>query len=253
MARRCITNKIGQSEPVSRILSSALRIAEAEWRSFLWVSTYAETLATYPGVFQGKNISSITTRMLLPFLGDGRPPAFSGFLLYLVLHRMGFTELPMLPSGLVRSYRTFSPLPPKKQALERRCLFCGTFRSLAAPPCYGASCPAVFGLSSILPNNFCKTATARFTLTESFESLFSKYTGGRSSFIVCCGIPTCIGRESSERSLSLSSRHGAREDIHWNRAPIRPAPSPPYNSLLFAVLQPGSACNIRSGSIRQPP
>jgi len=30
---------------------------------------------------------------------------------YLVLLRVGFTELPMSPSGLVRSYRTVSPLP----------------------------------------------------------------------------------------------------------------------------------------------
>ena len=31
--------------------------------------------------------------------------------LYLVLLRVGFTELPMSPSELVRSYRTVSPLP----------------------------------------------------------------------------------------------------------------------------------------------
>jgi hypothetical protein len=30
---------------------------------------------------------------------------------YLVLLRVGFTKLPMSPSGLVRSYRTVSPLP----------------------------------------------------------------------------------------------------------------------------------------------
>ncbi len=34
----------------------------------------------------------------------GSPP-------YLVLLRVGFTELPMSPPGLVRSYRTVSPLP----------------------------------------------------------------------------------------------------------------------------------------------
>jgi len=31
--------------------------------------------------------------------------------LYLVLLRVGFTELPMSPLALVRSYRTVSPLP----------------------------------------------------------------------------------------------------------------------------------------------
>jgi len=42
------------------------------------------------------------------------PGAWTGnpqTLLYLVLHRMGFTELPRSPGKLVRSYRTFSPLP----------------------------------------------------------------------------------------------------------------------------------------------
>ena len=37
----------------------------------------------------------------------GRPQALP----YLVLHRVGFTELPRSPGELVRSYRTISPLP----------------------------------------------------------------------------------------------------------------------------------------------
>jgi hypothetical protein len=37
---------------------------------------------------------------------------------YLVLHRMGFTQLPRSPGELVRSYRTVSPLPrPKRGGL----------------------------------------------------------------------------------------------------------------------------------------
>jgi len=46
-------------------------------------------LATYPGARTGR----------------------SQTLLYLVLHRVGFTKLPRSPGELVRSYRTFSPLP----------------------------------------------------------------------------------------------------------------------------------------------
>ncbi len=39
---------------------------------------------------------------------------------YLVLLRVGFTELPMSPSGLVRSYRTVSPLPERPCVAARR-------------------------------------------------------------------------------------------------------------------------------------
>ena len=46
-------------------------------------------LATYPGAWAGNPRT----------------------LLYLVLHRVGFAELPRSPGELVRSYRTVSPLP----------------------------------------------------------------------------------------------------------------------------------------------
>jgi len=42
-----------------------------------------------------------------PGARTGHPQA----LLYLVLRRVGFTKLPRSPGELVRSYRTFSPLP----------------------------------------------------------------------------------------------------------------------------------------------
>ena len=42
-----------------------------------------------------------------PEARTGRPQT----LLYLVLLRVGFTQLPRSPGELVRSYRTFSPLP----------------------------------------------------------------------------------------------------------------------------------------------
>jgi hypothetical protein len=43
--------------------------------------------------------------------------------LYLVLLRVGFTELPMSPLELVRSYRTVSPLPGHcvRQYCEQHC------------------------------------------------------------------------------------------------------------------------------------
>ena len=50
---------------------------------------YPTPLATYPGA------------------RTGHPQT----LLYLVLHRVGFTKLLRSPEELVRSYRTFSPLP----------------------------------------------------------------------------------------------------------------------------------------------
>ena len=71
------------------------------------------------------------------------PQAFS----YLVLHRTGFTKLFRSPGKLVRSYRTVSPLPGQ-ECLAGRSALCCTFLHVAATPRYGASCPAVFGLSS---------------------------------------------------------------------------------------------------------
>ena len=63
---------------------------------------------------------------------------------YLVLLRMGFTLPPVL-AGAVRSYRTISPLP---RVAAWRYIFCGTFRGLAPPRRYLASCPVEPGLSS---------------------------------------------------------------------------------------------------------
>ncbi len=47
----------------------------------------------------------------LPEDGAGRScPSEEGLSSYLALLRVGFAQLPSLPRGLVRSYRTFSPL-----------------------------------------------------------------------------------------------------------------------------------------------
>jgi len=80
-------------------------------------------LATYPGAWTGRS-------QTLP---------------YLVLHRVGFTKLPRSPRELVRSYRTFSPLPRLNTG---RYIFCCTFLHVAATSRYEAPCPMVFGLSS---------------------------------------------------------------------------------------------------------
>ena len=58
-------------------------------RSFIWDTGCPATQATYPGA------------------RTGSPQT----LLYLVLHRVGFTQLLRSPEELVRSYRTVSPLP----------------------------------------------------------------------------------------------------------------------------------------------
>ena len=84
------------------------------------------------------------SRATYPGAWTGHPQALP----YLVLHRMGFTKLPRSPGELVRSYRTFSPLPRMRCRILRRYTFCCTILHVAATPRYGASCPTVFGLSS---------------------------------------------------------------------------------------------------------
>jgi len=46
----------------------------------------------------------------------GARAGHSHALLYLVLHQVGFAKLPRSPEELVRSYRTFSPLPGTKRS-----------------------------------------------------------------------------------------------------------------------------------------
>src|SRR5262245_53828224 len=54
-------------------------------------------------------------------------------------------------TGAVRSYRTFSPLPPARLATrEGRYVFCATVLRVAPTGRYPAHCPAEFGLSSYL-------------------------------------------------------------------------------------------------------
>ncbi len=104
------------------------------------------------------------SRATYPGARTGYPQALP----YLVLHRMGFTKHPRSPGELVRSYRTFSPLPRMRCRILRRYTFCCTFLHVAATPRYGASCPAVFGLSS-----------RRFFAQRSFRLL-------RPIILLCC-------------------------------------------------------------------
>ena len=67
------------------------------------VSGYPETTDDHSSVDTGCPVPLAT----YPEARTGR----SQTLLYLVLHRVGFTKLLRSPGGLVRSYRTFSPLP----------------------------------------------------------------------------------------------------------------------------------------------
>ncbi len=67
---------------------------------------------------------------------------------YLALLRTGFTLPRTVTSRAVRSYRTISPLPVPGEPDHRRYIFCGTFRRLAPPRRYLASCPMEPGLSS---------------------------------------------------------------------------------------------------------
>ena len=77
----------------------------------------------------------------------GGPPCPCSTLL-----RMGFAEPPRSPGTLVVSYTTVSPLPvpPGCEIPEghRRSALCCTFRRVAPPGSYPASCPAESGLSS---------------------------------------------------------------------------------------------------------
>ncbi len=122
----------GGSRPVSRVLSGT-----------------QEAYPSSPGAIIHLGCTSPHTSSDLP--GDSRGPRFAtpgrdGSPPYLVLLRVGFTVPPAL-AGAVRSYRTFSPLPPRASG-GWRFVFCGTFRGLAPPRRYLAPCPTEPGLSS---------------------------------------------------------------------------------------------------------
>ncbi len=109
------------SRPISRVLS---------WAAIHLGRTSPHASCDLPGSNRGPRVTA-----------HGR------MLPYLVLLRVGFTVPPRVATGAVRSYRTFSPLPPARRR-ARRSVFCGTFRGLTPPRYYLAPCPVEPGLSS---------------------------------------------------------------------------------------------------------
>ena len=97
------------------------------------------------GHLSGTDIAAGLTRSTRDVAGG--PPCPCSTLL-----RMGFAEPPRSPGTLVVSYTTVSPLPvpPGCEIPEghRRSALCCTFRRVAPPGSYPASCPVESGLSS---------------------------------------------------------------------------------------------------------
>ena len=100
------------SRPVSRVLSRA-------------IIHLRESSPTHCSDLPGSTFGTDVAASLFGLAPDGVYPAST------------------VTSAAVRSYRTISPLPH-----QWRYLFCGTFRGLAPPRRYLASCPMEPGLSS---------------------------------------------------------------------------------------------------------
>ena len=90
----------------------------------------------------------VATRLELPTRERGGPP--HGSPIWNCSGR-GLTSR-SVSRPLVRSYRTFSPLPVSAEADHRPCRFCATFRRVAPPSRYEAPCPVELGLSSMRRN-----------------------------------------------------------------------------------------------------
>ena len=126
--------------------------------------------------------------------------------------------MPPALAGAVRSYRTFSPLPPRASG-GWRFVFCGTFRGLAPPRRYLAPCPVEPGLSSApkphdaaiarpAPDRIVSVAGRRRCKGQSFPTW---YESGR----VGC----------FQRGMSLNGSrwvdHGSHGDRHERDATVR--------------------------------
>ena len=107
---------------ISRVLCSARR----RMGSSVWDPDHSGPLAAYPGLMR-----------------DRRPhsPLFG-------LAPDGVCRATPVARRPVRSYRTLSPLPVPRSRGHRRSALCCTFRHLAVPGRYPASCLAELGLSS---------------------------------------------------------------------------------------------------------
>jgi hypothetical protein len=145
-------------------------------RSFIWDADCPAPLATYPGAWAG------------------RPQTLP----YLVLHRVGFTELPRSPGNWCALTAPFHPYPADARDGRRgRSALCCTFLHVAATPRYGAPCPVVFGLSS--SSYEMKPAIAWSTPTAirypcSFQYMIRWQWGqNRSSSNRCSSLNNCAG------------------------------------------------------------
>ena len=100
----------------------------------------------------GGHLSSppVAGRIVRPTRGRGRAPLPREADVPLFgLAPGGVCQHPVSPPGLVRSYRTLSPLPaPDRDRGRRRSALCGTFRRLTTPGRYPAPRPRESGLSS---------------------------------------------------------------------------------------------------------
>ena len=95
-------------------------------------------------------------------LPESRSEAGYLMLFYLILHRMGFTELPTLPSELVVSYTTVSPLP---RSAGRRI---GVVYFLLHFPCSPTSVGELLPLGGILP---CGVRTFLLDIADDIEAI----------------------------------------------------------------------------------
>ena len=112
---------MGRSQPISRVLS---------WTAIHLGRTSQYASCDLPGSRADHTCETKLTAPLFGLAPDGVCPATS------------------VTGSAVRSYRTISPLPEGYKA-RWRYIFCGTFRRLAPPRRYLASCPAEPGLSSL--------------------------------------------------------------------------------------------------------
>ena len=224
----------GGSRPVSRVLSGA-----------------QEAHLSSPGAIIHLGCTSPHTSSDLP--GDSRGPRFAtlkgGSLPYLVLLRVGFTVPPALPAGAVRSYRTFSPLPPPSLS-GWRYVFCGTFRGLAPPGRYPAPCPVEPGLSSApkphdaaiarpAPDRVVSVAGRRVARVSLFQHGMESGRGGvfPTTSRWLRPPPSLRPRRRSATDIAPRPWPSGRRRAKW---PPRPCANPPHRPSPTAWLLEGS-------------
>ncbi len=136
-------------------MDSRLQTAD-QWLARAKIACFAlpranENVEDWTARWGSRPISRVLSRAAIhlgrasPRASSGRPGNGAGHAMVplLGLAPGGVCPATGVTTGAVRSYRTFSPLPPRG-----RYIFCGTFRGLAPPRHYLAPCPMEPGLSS---------------------------------------------------------------------------------------------------------